>query len=84
MSAVKHPYSKATNYWCKVCGNEWHEGHIGYGECWVRCEGCSKYVEFNRKRYYFEDTEDEGAYCNRCYEEKLEEREVPNVKESDC
>lgn len=87
MSAQHKPYSKRKEYWCEVCGNEWHENHIG--ECWERCEGCRLYVKMFNKNFYFEDTEDEGYYCKACYlekkavQEELAEGAIPDVKEPD-
>ena len=44
-------------------------------------------MKYKKKNYHFDETDDEGFYCDSCYENKLEEieeREVLDVKEPEC
>lgn len=81
MTAYRKPYRRTEEYWCKVCGNEWHDMH---DDCWAECKGCTNYVKKKKTNYYFDETDHEGYYCDECFEIKMDEIEhetIPVVKE---
>lgn len=64
-----------------MCGDEWHENHIGWGSCWYKCTGkCGYYIKFKEAIIYFKDTDWVGYYCKFCFKEKVAKDE--NEKES--
>ena len=74
-------YGETYEQWCELCGNDWSEE---YDECWTPCETCELYVPNDKKYFYFKgDEENEGHYCDGCYEIKLEEIEEnpPSMKQ---
>lgn len=74
---VIKPYGKVTSHFCKYCGNDWSD----YDDCYVRCNGtCGYWIERKRKYFHFSEEDEEGYYCNECYEEVVKEKD-PEVKE---
>jgi hypothetical protein len=66
---------------CSICKKPWERSEEHVGTCYVICTGCHHYIPKKEKFLRFEGSYDEDYYCTFCYYEKIDEMDIPDVKE---